>query len=165
MTKTGKIAIRALMIALAMVLSYLESQIQFFSIVPGMRLGLTNLVVMVALYRINEAEAIFMNVLRIFLVGVTFGNLFSFFYSLAGGVLSGLVMIILKRTKKLSMTTVSVMGGIFHNVGQILVAMVVLQTTSVLYYLLVLWMSGIVAGVVIGLLSAQIVKRLPKSLF
>ncbi|MCR5704927.1 MAG: Gx transporter family protein [Eubacterium sp.] len=164
MTKTEKIAVRALLIALAMVLSYVESQIQVFSMVPGMKLGLTNLVVMVALYRINEKEAVIINIIRIVLVGLTFGNSFSMAYSMAGGLLSGFVMILLKKTGRVSMTTVSVMGGIFHNVGQILVATVVLETHSVLYYLMVLWMTGIVAGVIIGLISSQIVNRLPKNL-
>ncbi len=160
----NKIAVRALLIALAMVLSYIESQIQFVSLVPGIKLGLTNLVVMVALYRISDKEAIMINVVRIILVGFTFGNLFSMVYSMAGGLLSGVVMLVMKRRTKVGMTTVSVLGGISHNVGQILVAMIALQTHAVLYYLLVLWITGIVAGVVVGIVSAQIVERLPKNL-
>ena len=160
----NKIAVRALFIALAMVLSYIESQIQFVSLVPGIKLGLTNLVVMVALYRISDKEAIMINVVRIILVGFTFGNLFSMVYSMAGGLLSGVVMLVMKRRTKVGMTTVSVLGGISHNVGQILVAMIALQTHAVLYYLLVLWITGIVAGVVVGIVSAQIVERLPKNL-
>jgi heptaprenyl diphosphate synthase len=164
LSSTQKIAVTALLIALAMVLSYIESQIQFVSIVPGIKLGLTNLVVMVALYRINEKEAIVINLVRIILVGMTFGSMFSMLYSMAGGILSGLVMILMKRWGKVTMTTVSMAGGIAHNVGQILVAMVVLQTQAMLYYLLVLWVTGIGAGIIIGLVSAQIVKRLPKNL-
>ena len=161
-SSTKKIAVRALLVALAMVLSYIESQIQFLTMVPGMKLGLTNLVVMVALYKINEKEAIIINIVRIFLVGFTFGNLFSIMYSLAGGILSGVVMILLKKTKKVSMTTVSVAGGVFHNVGQIIVAMIVMETNAILYYLLVLWITGIFAGIIIGVLSAEVVKRLPR---
>ena len=99
--------------------------------------------------------------MRILLVGLTFGNMFSLAYSMAGGILSGAVMIAMKKMTRASMVTVSLLGGIFHNVGQIIVAMIVLQTHSVLYYLLVLWITGIVSGIVVGLLSAQIVKRLP----
>lgn len=161
-SSTKKIAVRALLVALAMVLSYIESQIQFLTMVPGMKLGLTNLVVMVALYKINEKEAIIINIVRIFLVGFTFGNLFSIMYSLAGGILSGVVMILLKKTKKVSMTTVSVAGGVFHNVGQIIVAMIVMETNAILYYLLVLWITGVFAGIIIGVLSAEVVKRLPR---
>lgn len=164
LSSTQWIAVTALLIALAMVLSYIESQIQFVSIVPGIKLGLTNLVVMVALYRISEKEAIVINLVRIILVGMTFGSMFSLLYSMAGGILSGLVMILMKRWGKVTMTTVSMAGGIAHNVGQILVAMVVLQTQAMLYYLLVLWVTGIGAGIIIGLVSAQIVKRLPKNL-
>ncbi|MCR5835133.1 MAG: Gx transporter family protein [Lachnospiraceae bacterium] len=157
-----KIAIRALLVALAMVLSFIESQIPIGVMVPGMKLGLTNIVVMVALYRLDEKEAIIINVIRIFLVGFTFGNLFSIAYSLAGGILSGIVMILLKKTKKVGMTTVSVAGGISHNVGQIIVAMVVMNTNAILYYLLVLWITGVFAGVAIGILSAEVIKRLPR---
>lgn len=164
LSSTQWIAVTALLIALAMVLSYIESQIQFVSIVPGIKLGLTNLVVMVALYRMSEKEAIVINLVRIILVGMTFGSMFSLLYSMAGGILSGLVMILMKRWGKVTMTTVSMAGGIAHNVGQILVAMVVLQTQAMLYYLLVLWVTGIGAGIIIGLVSAQIVKRLPKNL-
>lgn len=163
MANTTKITIRALLIALAMVLSYLESQIHFVGFVPGMKLGLTNLVVMVALYRMGEKEAVIINMIRILLVGITFGNTFSMAYSLAGGILSGLVMILLKKTGRVRIITVSVLGGIFHNVGQILVAMVIMETRAILYYLLVLWVTGIVAGIIVGIISAQIVQRLPKN--
>ncbi|MBE5959536.1 MAG: Gx transporter family protein [Lachnospiraceae bacterium] len=161
-TSARKTAIRALLVALAMILSYIESQVPVGFMVPGMKIGLTNLVVMVALYKLNEKEAIIINIVRIFLVGFTFGNLFSIVYSLAGGILSGVVMIILKRTQKVGMTTVSVAGGVSHNVAQIIVAMIVMETNAILYYLLVLWISGVFAGVVIGILSAEVIKRLPR---
>jgi len=155
------IAIRGLLIALAMVLSWIEARFAFAMMVPGMKLGLTNIVVLVALYKLSEKDAIFINVVRILLVGITFGNMFSFMYSLAGGVLSCVVMIIAKKYVKLSMITVSVLGGVFHNVGQIIVAMVVMNTVHVVYYLAILWVSGIVAGIVVGVLSGQVVKRIP----
>ena len=161
MNNAKKVAVRALLIALAMVLAYIESMFQISAMVPGMKLGLTNIVVMVALYKIDEKEAIIINIVRILLVGFTFGNMFSLAYSMAGGILSGAVMIAMKKMTKASIVTVSLLGGIFHNVGQIIVAMIVLQTHSLLYYLLVLWITGIVSGIVVGLLSAQIVKRLP----
>lgn len=159
---TRKISIYGLLVALAMVLSWIESRFGFTMMVPGMKLGLTNLVVLLALYKIGYKDAIIINFIRILLVSMTFGNMFSFFYSLAGGLLSGIVMIILKKTDKVNLVTVSVMGGIFHNVGQILVAMVVMNTVHIAYYLAVLWVSGIVAGVIIGILSAQIVRRIPE---
>lgn len=161
-TTTEKIALRGLMIAAAFILSWIESQIPAFFAVPGIKLGLTNLVVLVALYCLGEADAIWMNILRIILVGCTFGNMFSLMYSLAGGVLSGLTMIILKRFGKFHITAVSIAGGVMHNVGQILVAMAVLETKSILYYLPVLWISGIAAGLVVGLIGKEVVQRLPK---
>lgn len=159
---TRKISIYGLLVALAMVLSWIECRFGFTMMVPGMKLGLTNLVVLLALYKIGYKDAIIINFIRILLVSMTFGNMFSFLYSLAGGLLSGIVMIILKKTDKINLVTVSVVGGIFHNVGQIIVAMVVMNTVHIAYYLAVLWVSGIVAGVIIGILSAQIVRRIPE---
>lgn len=163
-TTTATIALRGLMIAAAFILSWVESQIPAFFAVPGIKLGMTNLVVLVALYCLGETDAIWMNVLRIILVGCTFGNMFSLIYSLAGGILSGLTMILLKRFGKFHITAVSIAGGVMHNVGQILVAMAVLETKSILYYLPVLWISGIAAGLVVGLIGKEIVLRMPKSL-
>ena len=158
---TQKIALRGLLVAVAMVLSWVEAHIPAFFAVPGIKLGLTNLVVLAALYCLSEKDAVLINLLRILLVGFTFGNMFSLLYSIAGGLLSGLTMILMKRFGRFDITAVSVAGGITHNVGQILVAMVVLETKSLLYYLPVLWISGIVAGLVIGLLSKEVVRRLP----
>lgn len=158
---TQKIALRGLLVAVAMVLSWVEVHIPAFFAVPGIKLGLTNLVVLAALYCLSERDAVLINLLRILLVGFTFGNMFSLLYSIAGGLLSGLTMILMKRFGRFDITAVSVAGGIMHNVGQILVAMVVLETRSLLYYLPVLWISGIAAGLVIGLLSKEVVRRLP----
>lgn len=160
---TQKIALRGLLVAVAMVLSWVETQIPAFFAVPGIKLGLTNLVVLAALYCLSEKDAVLINLLRILLVGFTFGNMFSLLYSIAGGLLSGLTMIMMKRFGRFDITAVSVAGGVMHNVGQILVAMVVLETKSLLYYLPVLWISGIAAGLVIGLLSKEVVRRLPSS--
>lgn len=159
--KTSKIALWGMMIALAMVLSWLEAQIPNLIAVPGMKLGLTNLVVLVALYRLGKRDALMINIVRILLVGLTFGNMVSFAYSLAGGILSAVVMILLQWTKRFSVTAVSIAGGVFHNVGQILVAMAILETASLVYYLPFLWIGGIVSGALIGLLGAQVIKRLP----
>ncbi len=159
--RTSRIASRGLLVALAFVLSWLESQIPVFFAVPGMKLGLTNLVVLIALYRLSAPDALLLNVVRIILTGLTFGNAFSMVYSLAGGILSFVVMFLLKRTGKFHIVTVSIAGGVFHNVGQIIVAMLVLGSGYAAYYLPVLWISGIAAGAVIGLISGQIVKRLP----
>ena len=160
-TSAGSVAGYGILIALALVLSYVESRIPAFFAVPGMKLGITNLLVIFALYRMGEKQAVFVNLLRVLLVSLLFGNAMSLSYSLAGAVLSGLVMILLKKTGRFSMVTVSIAGGIAHNVGQILMAMWMLGTGAILWYLAALWFSGIVAGTVIGIVGAQLVKRIP----
>lgn len=158
-----KVTSYALLTTLALILSYVESQVPAFFAVPGMKLGLTNLVVMVALYRMGERDAVTVNLIRICLGALLFGNGFSLAYSLSGGLLSGFTMIALKRTGKFSIVGVSVAGGLAHNVGQILASMVLLGTWRIAAYLVVLWASGIAAGLVIGLLSGEITRRLPQS--
>lgn len=154
------LALRGLFIALAMILSWVETQLPAFFPVPGMKLGLTNLVVLTALYTLGWADALAVNLVRIVLVGMTFGSLFAMLYSLAGGILSFLVMLLLKKSGKFQIITVSIAGGIFHNVGQILVALLVLESSYVFYYLPVLWISGLCAGAAIGGLCALVLKRL-----
>ncbi|WP_394273226.1 Gx transporter family protein [Butyricicoccus sp.] len=163
MIKTKRLAEYAMLAALAMVLSYLETLIPAFFAVPGMKLGLTNLVVLAALYRIGARPAITINFVRILLTSMLFGTAVSLWYSLAGGLLSGAVMIALKQTGKFQPLTVSIAGGVAHNVGQIVVAMLLMQTTAVAWYLLALWVSGIAAGAVIGLLGSWLIERLPKT--
>ncbi len=158
--KTKKIAYLGLLIALAFVFSYIEFLIPVNIGVPGAKLGLANLVVIVALYTLGERDAFLLSVVRIVLVGFTFANMASMIYSLAGGILSYLAMVIAKRTKLLSMTGVSVLGGVFHNVGQIIVAILVLETASLVYYLPVLLIAGITSGVIIGILGAMVTKRM-----
>ena len=158
-----KIAFYGLLIALAFVLSYIESLIPVFIAIPGAKLGLTNLVVLIALERFGKKDAFIINMIRILLVGFTFGNTFSLLYSFAGGILSFLIMILLKKTKKFSLVGTSVGGGVGHNIGQIIVAAFVLETGALVYYLPFLLVIGTVAGVIIGILSAEIIKRLPNT--
>lgn len=158
--KTKKIAYLGLLIALAFVFSYIEFLIPVNLGIPGAKLGLANLVIIVALYTINERDAFVLSMIRIVLVGFTFANLASMLYSLAGGILSFFTMVLAKRSKKFSMTGVSVIGGIFHNVGQIIIAICVVKTASLVYYLPVLMVAGIVAGVAIGILGAMVTKRI-----
>ena len=158
--KTRKIAYLGLLTALAFVFSYIEFLIPVNIGVPGAKLGLANLVIIVALYTLGERDAFLLSVIRIGLVGFTFANLAMMIYSLAGGCLSYVAMVIAKKTNRLSITGVSVLGGVFHNIGQILVAMVVLETESLIYYLPVLLIAGIASGVAIGVLGAMVTKRL-----
>ena len=158
--KSGFVAMHGLLIALALIFSYVEAQVPVFFAVPGMKLGLTNLVVLCALYLYGEKSALLINVLRIFLVAVLFGNAAAFLYSLSGGILSFLVMVLLKRVLKVDITQVSIAGGIAHNAGQILAAMVLLKTSALAYYIPVLWISGTVSGFLIGFLAGLVLKRL-----
>lgn len=147
-----------------MVLSYVESLIPVFFAVPGMKLGLTNLVVLTALYRQGPKGAFAVNVVRIVLTGFTFGSLASMMYSLAGGLLSFAVMLVCRKTGRFSVTGVSIAGGVAHNIGQIIVAIFVLETAQLIYYLPFLLVAGVAAGFVIGLAGSGILKRLPEKI-
>ena len=152
-TKNRKLALNGLLTALALILSYVEGQIPAFFAVPGMKLGLTNIVVLLALYCMGAKSALAVNFVRIVLVSILFGNGVSFWYSLAGGLLSGAVMIALKKCGRFSVLAVSISGGIAHNIGQIAAAMVLLQTAALGWYLLLLWFTGLLSGAVIGVLG------------
>ncbi len=158
--KTRDIARFALLTALAMVLSWVESLVSLSVAVPGVKLGLTNLVVLFALYRMGTRAAWCLSLVRVLLVSFTFGNAFSLWYSLAGAILSLLVMMALKATGKFSVTGVSVAGAVCHNLGQILVAMAVLRSTAVAFYYPSLVLSGTIAGVCIGLAGGVLVRRI-----
>ena len=150
-------------IALAMVLAYIEVIIPpLFVAVPGIKMGLPNIIIIFLLYRKGPVFAATVSFLRIVLVSIRFGNTMMFLYSIAGGVLSLFVMILLRRLNFLSTIGVSVCGAVSHNIGQILVAMLLLETTELAYYLVVLAVTGTVSGVFIGLCGAQLIKRIPK---
>lgn len=150
-----------MMVALAFTLSYLESLIPFNFGIPGVKLGLANLVVVVALYIMKPYQAFAIAVIRIFLAGLTFGNVYSLAYSLCGGLLSFAVMLLAKKTK-LSIIGVSMLGGICHNIGQIIVAAIIMQTSRIVYYLPVLLIAGLVTGLLMGVISKLTVDRFKK---
>ena len=158
--KTKKLTVLALSVALAMILSFVESQIPSFVPIPGVKIGLANIVVVFALYKIGWKEALGISLLRVFLVSVLFGHAASFFYSFAGAVFSFCGMALLKKTGRFSHVAVSVAGGVLHNAGQILMACILLETNIMTYYLPVLILSGTLAGVVIGLLASVMVSRI-----
>lgn len=161
-SKKGKnIALFGMMVALAFTFSYLESLIPFNFGIPGVKLGLANLVVVVALYTMKPGEAFFIAIIRIFLAGLTFGNVYSLAYSLCGGILSFAVMQLTKKTT-LSIIGVSMLGGISHNIGQIIVAAILMETARIAYFLPVLLVAGLLTGLLLGIISKQIVSRLEK---
>ena len=162
--ETRKIARMGLLTALALILSYVESLIPAFVAVPGVKMGLANIVVVFALYTLGPGEAAIVSIIRVLLSSLLFGSILSLSYSAAGAIISLLSMIIMMKTKIFGVTSVSVIGGVFHNLGQILVACLVLETDVLLYYLPVLILSGTITGAVIGIASSIVIKRLQKSI-
>ena len=157
---TRKLTTLAITVTLAMALSFLESQIPPLVAIPGVKLGLANVAVIFALYRFGAREAAAVSALRVFLVGLLFGSFVSTLYSIVGAILSFVVMLLLRRFKIFSEVGVSVAGGVCHNIGQIAVACVLLETNVILYYLPFLLLSGTVAGVGVGALSALLIRKL-----
>lgn len=156
---TERMARYALLTALALALSWLESMAPLSLAVPGIKLGLPNLVVVFVLYRMGLHDACAISLVRVLLVSFTFGNAYSFAYSLAGAVLSLAVMALLKRTGRFSVLGVSVAGGVCHNLAQLAVAAAVLGTARLAWYLPVLMVSGTAAGVCIGAAGALVTER------
>ena len=157
--KARKAALCGLLTALALVLSYLEALVPLSFTVPGVKLGLPNLAILFALYRLGFRQAALISLLRVALVSLLFGNVFSLAYSAAGAVLSLAVMWLLRCTGRFGTAGVSVAGAVAHNIGQILTAMAVLETGAIAAYLPVLLLSGTLAGVCIGLVSAVLIRR------
>lgn len=160
-----KVAFIGLLIAFGLALSFLESLIPQVIPIPGVKLGLANFAVLMTLYLFGFKEALVMNFARILLASMMFGSAFSFFYALSGALLSILIEVLLIKIDKMSEIGVSVAGGIAHNVGQILLAIIITKTIGVFYYLPFLIVSGILAGIVIGILVKKlrpVLKRIVK---
>ena len=158
--QTRKVAQIGVLVALAMVLSYVESLFPAFIAVPGVRIGLANIAVVFALYRLGFKEALGISLVRVVLSSLLFGTVLSMAYSAAGAILSLLMMAALKRTRLFGTVAVNVVGGVSHNLGQIAIACLILQSRAIAYYIPVLILSGVAAGVVIGLVSAVVLERL-----
>ena len=155
-----KVALYGVLIALAMVLSYVDMLIPLPVGIPGVKPGLANLVLFLALYTMTAREALLISMVRILLVSITFGNGSAFLYSMAGGILSFLVMCIFQKKDFLLPAGVSIAGGIAHNVGQLLMAAVILENGAVFTYFPVLLAAGCITGGIIGFLGEQIRKRI-----
>lgn len=159
-----KTALMGMCIALALVLGWLESLVPVVPPVSGIKLGLANLVSIFLLYRMGYKEASVVALLRVLLGGILFGNFSMMLYSLAGAFLSILLMSILKATAKFSLVSVSIAGGIAHNLGQLIVAAIIVENGVLFYYLPVLILAGAISGALIGLLGAFLVKHIPDNL-
>ena len=156
----NRVAYFGVFTALALIFSYVESLIPIQLGIPGVKLGLANLIIVIALYKMRLSEGFLLSIVRILLSGFLFGNYFSILYSLAGGLLSLAVMALLKKAGDFSVMGISMAGGVSHNVGQLVVAMLVVETFSVGYYLPVLLVAGLVTGFLIGLAAGEMLKRL-----
>ena len=149
----------ALTVSFALILSFVESRIPAFVAIPGIKVGLANIAVIFTLYKFGIKEAVAVSAVRVLLVSMLFGSPISMIYSLTGAVLSLAVMCLLKKLTPLTEVTVSVAGGVTHNIGQIGAASVMLGTNVVIYYLPFLLLSGTIAGVVVGIASGMLIRK------
>lgn len=148
-----KIAILAIIIVISLLFSYLDSLIIIPLPIPGLKMGLANIMVVYTLYKLNIKDAIIVSFIRLILAGILFGSIVSFLYGLVGAILSLTLMIILKKLTSLKMLTISIIGAIMHNIGQILVAVILMNTAEIALYLPLLIITGIISGLAVGILS------------
>ena len=156
--KTRRIAILGVISAFAAILSYIESIISLSIFIPGVKLGLANLAVVIVMYIFGNKEAFYVNVVRIIVVGLLFTNMFSILFSIAGALISLSVMVLLKKINIFSPVGVSVAGGVAHNVGQLIVASIIIESYSVINYLPVLMFAGIICGLIVGFIAVIVIK-------
>ena len=156
---TKKITTLALSVSLALIFSFIESRIPAFVAIPGIKVGLANIAVIFTIYKLGIKEAIAVSLVRVFLVSILFGSPVSLIYSISGATLSLLTMILLKKLTPLSEISISVSGAVMHNVGQIIAASFMLATNVVVYYLPFLILSGVLAGIAVGVVSALLIKK------
>ena len=159
--RTKKLALSAILAALAMILSYVEAMVPMPVPIPGLKLGLANLVILLAIYRLGFKYALAINCIRIFVTGLLFTGVFGILYSLAGGLLSLLVMYLLYRTEIFSMVGVSMAGGVAHNLGQLLTACLIMSNIRLMSYFAVLLFAGIGSGILMGIVAWLVCQRLP----
>lgn len=158
---TRRLAFGAMFTALALIFSYVEFLIPLPVPVPGIKLGLANLVIIIAIYRMSFKYAFTINCVRIVASGLLFSGVFGMLYSFAGGILSLVVMYVLYRTGRFSMVGISMAGGVMHNLGQLLTACLIVSSISLMSYFAVLLFSGLISGILIGIVAYNIEKRLP----
>lgn len=159
---TKQLVTLSALIAVAMILSYIESLIPAFVAVPGVKMGLSNIATVFALYALGWQYAICVSVVRVFLSALLFGNFVSLIYSLSGAALALALMILLKKLDSFSSVGVSVAGGVGHNAGQIIAACIVMENAAISLYIIPLIISGTISGIVIGLVAGNLVERVKK---
>lgn len=159
MRATKKTAFYGAMLGLAIICGYVEMLIPFDFGIPGIKLGLANIVALVLLYKKGFISALAVNIARVMLVGILFGNVMSIFYALSGGILSLVVMWLVKKAPIFSTVGVSVAGAAAHNIGQLLAALIVIGFRAVMFYLPFLLVAGVITGFLVGLGASLIIKR------
>jgi len=163
--RTHAIALAAMMAALALIFSYIEAIIPFNFGIPGIKLGIANLVILTALYVLGMRYAFTINILRILVAGLLFNGFFGAMYSLAGGILSLLVMYALKKTGLFSTVGISMAGGVAHNLGQLITAALIVSNVKLFFYFPVLLFSGMISGILIGILTTFMLRKIPKQFY
>ncbi len=163
--RTRRLTASAMFAALALIFSYIEAILPINVGVPGVKLGLANLIIIIALYELDTRYAFFINLVRICLAGLMFTGVMAMLYSLTGGMISLLVMVFLKKTDRFSMIGVSMAGGVAHNFGQLLIASFVVSNIKMFLYFPILVFTGIASGIGIGIVAYVIDRRLPRMLF
>ena len=158
---TRRLAFGAMFTALALIFSYVEFLLPLPVPVPGIQLGLANLVIIIAIYRMSFKYAFTINCVRIVASGLLFSGVFGMLYSFAGGILSLVVMYVLYRTGRFSMVGISMAGGVMHNLGRLFTGCLVVSSVSLMSYFAVLLFSGLISGILIGIMAYNIEKRLP----
>lgn len=159
-SKTRYMGYGAILTALAMIFSYVEAILPFTIGIPGVKLGIANIVIVIALYKFGIKMALTINVIRIIVSGLLFSGTFGILYSLAGGVLSFLAMILIKKFKCFSIVGVSLTGGVFHNVGQLLTAAFLVSNLKMFVYFPVLLFSGLITGIINGIVAGLVLEKL-----
>ena len=160
-----RVALTGMMASLALIFSYVEVLFPFNAGIPGVKLGLANLVPLIILYRLDARYAFAANLIRVILAGLLFSGLFAALYSLAGSLTSFLVMYLLKKTRLFSVIGVSTAGGVFHNLGQLIVAMLAVSGPQLIHYMPVLIISGMIAGIIVGIGASILLDRISEKLF
>ena len=161
----NRVAYFGVFTALALIFSYIETLVPISFGIPGVKLGLANLIIVIALYKIPLREVYVLSIVRVLLSGVLFGNYFSIAYSLAGGLLSLTVMALLKKAGGFSVIGISIAGSVCHNIGQLVVAMIVVETFAMSYYMPVLLVAGLITGFLIGVVADQVLRRISDIMF
>lgn len=162
---TRRLAAASMLAALAIILAYLESLIPTSLVIPGIKLGLPNIVIVMALYEMDFGYAFTIDLVRIFISGLLFNGLFGTVYALAGGLLSLFVMWLLKKTGLFSMIGVSMAGGVSHNIGQLLAASAVVSDLRMFLYFPVLMFGGLSSGILMGIVASALDDKIPKQIF